>query len=120
MVPLQAYVWTILNTTSSWSTTFTSAGTYSWHNILFSLADIPAEDDLTISLDGKELTWAPRSDIGEDRWFYNIRGNESLAEGKHEIKFTLKNGNRTAPQLCSVEVLEFGTSSEYVYTHLSR
>ena len=113
VMPLQNYAWTLLNTSAAWSTTFNSSGQYAWHLIRFSLSGIPAASDLVVSLDGTDLHWAPRADIGVDRWHYDIKLNHTLVEGEHEVTFTLKNNQTEGEaQLCSVEVLEFGDESE--------
>ena len=113
VMPLQDYAWTMLNTSASWSTTFNSSGTYAWHLVRFSLSGIPDAKDLLVELDGKDLGWVPREDIGVDRWHYDIKINKTLKGGEHEVKFTLKNQKREGEaQLCSVEILEFGDESE--------
>ncbi|KAI0642983.1 IgA peptidase M64-domain-containing protein [Trametes meyenii] len=115
VMPMQAYPWTLLNTSAPWSTTFNSSGTYAWHLVRFSLSGLPHQDDLRIELDGKDLEWIPRVDIGVDRWHYDIKLNRTLEGGTHEVKFTLRNGDREGQaQLCSVEILEFGDESEFV------
>ncbi|KAI0770580.1 IgA peptidase M64-domain-containing protein [Fomes fomentarius] len=117
VMPLQDYAWTLLNASSAWSTTFNSSGMYAWHLVRFSLSGLPDEADLRVELDGKDLGWVPRKDIGVDRWHYDIKINETLKEGEHEVKFVLRNGEREGEaQLCSVEVLEFGDESEFVST----
>ena len=115
VMPLHSYAWTLLNTSAAWSTKFNSSGQYAWHLIRFSLSGMPAASDLVVSFDGADLHWAPRADIGVDRWIYDIKLNHALAEGEHEIKFTLKNKETEGEaQLCSVEVLEYGDESESV------
>ncbi|KAI1786873.1 IgA peptidase M64-domain-containing protein [Ganoderma leucocontextum] len=115
VMPLQNYAWTLLNTSASWSTKFNSSGQYAWHLIRFSLSGIPEASDLVVSLNGADLHWAPRADIGVDRWHYDITLNRTLAEGEHEVTFQLKNKKTEGEaQLCSVEVLEFGDESEFV------
>ncbi|KAI0718188.1 IgA peptidase M64-domain-containing protein [Cerioporus squamosus] len=117
VMPLQDYAWTMLNTSASWSTKFNSSGTYAWHLVRFSLSGIPDAKDLTVELDGTDLGWVPRGDIGVDRWHYDIKINETLEGGEHEVKFTLKSKEREGEaQLCSVEILEFGDESEFVST----
>ena len=113
VMPAQQYVWTLLNTSAPWSTTFNSSGQYAWHLVRFSLSAIPEADDLLVELDGEDLHWVPREDIGTDRWHYDIKINATLSEGEHELKFTLKNKEREPEaQLCSIEILEFGDESE--------
>lgn len=116
VMPLQEYAWTLLNTSTPWSTSFTSSGAYSRHLVRFSLSGLPESGDLTVELDGSNLGWVPRADIGLDRWHYDIHLNRSLAAGQHEVKFTLVNSEREgAAQLCSVEILEFGNEKESVF-----
>lgn len=118
-MPLQKYVWTLLNTTTPWSTNFTSSGNYSTYLIRFSLAGLPERQDLTVELDGADLGWIPRTDIGVDRWHYDIRVNQTLAGGQHQVKFNLTNMQREGvAQLCSVEIIEFGDESELVLYYL--
>lgn len=113
VMPMQAYPWTLLNTSQSWSTTFNSSGTYAWHLVRFSLSGLPDKDDLRVELDGEDLGWVPRADIGVDRWHYDIKLNRTLKGGEHNVSFTLRNKDREGEgQLCSVEVLEFGTEDE--------
>lgn len=115
VMPLQDYAWTLLNTSAPWSTTFNSSGTYPRHLVQFSLSGLPEADDLVVELDGNTIPWTPREDIGVDRWFYETKVDETLSDGEHEIKFTLKNKEREGEaQLCSVEILEFGGESECV------
>ncbi|TFK93297.1 hypothetical protein K466DRAFT_478926 [Polyporus arcularius HHB13444] len=117
VMPLQDYAWTMLNTSAAWSTKFNSSGTYAWHIVRFSLSGIPDAKDLIVELDGKDLGWVPRGDIGVDRWHYDIKINKTLKGGEHEVKFSLKNKTREGEaQLCSVEILEFGDESEFVST----
>ena len=56
-MPLQDYAWTLLNTTTPWSTKFTASGTYSRHLVPFSLSGLPEASDSTVELDGKDLEW---------------------------------------------------------------
>ena len=77
------------------------------------IVGIDEADDLLVELDGEDLHWVPRENIGTDRWHYDIKINETLSEGEHELKFTLKNQEREPEaQLCSIEILEFGDESE--------
>ncbi|KAH7920291.1 hypothetical protein BV22DRAFT_1098340, partial [Leucogyrophana mollusca] len=114
VMPMQAYPWTLLNITTPWSHTFSSSGTYSRYLVKFSLSGIPEKKDLDVVLDGVNLNWTPRKDIGIDRWHYNIEVGKPLSPGFHEIKFIFNNKrNEGRAQLCSVEFLEFGTASEF-------
>lgn len=117
VMPIQQYPWTLLNTSTPWSVTFTSSGTYARHLLRFSLSGLPEASDVRVELDGKDLRWAPRKDIGLDRWHYDIHKDQSLKLGEHEVKFILLNEKRVGvAQLCSVEVLEFGDEEEFVST----
>ncbi|KAG0704847.1 IgA peptidase M64-domain-containing protein [Suillus ampliporus] len=114
VMPMQAYPWTLLNTTQPWTISFLSSGNYARHLIKFSLSGLPDRDDLTILFDGVDLRWAPRKDIGVDRWHYDVYEDTSLSAGAHKISFVLKNGALEGQaQLCSVEVLEYGTEAEF-------
>ncbi|KAI0075088.1 hypothetical protein K474DRAFT_1600448 [Panus rudis PR-1116 ss-1] len=114
IMPMQAYPWTMLNTTKSWSVKFKSSGTYARHLVRFSLSGLPDASDLLVELDGKDLEWEPKVGIGLDRWHYDVHRKEVLKGGEHEVRFTLKNGDREGvAQLCSTEVLEFGTEDEF-------
>ena len=113
VMALQAYPWTLLNTTKPWAVDFTSPGIYARHSLQFSLSGLPQKEDLRVTLDGADLSWTPRPDIGMDRWFYNFHSTEPLTPGKHRLEFTLLNGDREgSAQLCSTEVLEYGTEDE--------
>lgn len=113
VMPMQAYPWTMLNTSTAWAVKFPSSGAYSKHLVKFSLSGIPESSDLRVELDGTDLGWVPRVNIGLDRWHYDIHRNKSLSVGDHEVKFTLVNGEREgSAQLCSVEVLEFGNEDQ--------
>ncbi|KAH9932711.1 IgA peptidase M64-domain-containing protein [Epithele typhae] len=117
VMPLQIYAWTMLNTSASWTTNFTSSGTYSWSIIRFSLSGLPSASDLSVTLDGKDLGWVPRTDIGLDRWHYDIKLETPMDGGEHVLNFTLLSDAREGvAQLCSVEVLEFGSADEFVAT----
>lgn len=113
-MPMQAYPWTLLNTTEPWTISFLSSGNYARHLIKFSLSGLPDRDDLGILFDSVDLRWTPRKDIGIDRWHYDVYEETSLSAGMHEISFVLKNGAlEGSAQLCSVEVLEYGTEAEF-------
>lgn len=114
VMPMQAYPWTLLNITQPWTTSFLSSGNYARHLIKFSLSGLPDRDDLVILFDKVDLRWTPRKDIGIDRWHYDVYEDTSLSAGVHEISFVLKNGAlEGSAQLCSVEVLEYGTEAEF-------
>ncbi|PCH40428.1 hypothetical protein WOLCODRAFT_150474 [Wolfiporia cocos MD-104 SS10] len=117
VMPMQAYPWTMLNASEPWSINFESSGAYSRHLVRFSLSGLPDEEDLLVELDGQDLGWIPRLDIGIDRWHYDVHRNESLNLGEREVKFTLRDSGREGiAQLCSVEVLEFGSEDEFIST----
>ncbi|OBZ71631.1 hypothetical protein A0H81_08541 [Grifola frondosa] len=117
VMPMQEYPWTLLNISTPWSTTFNSSGTYSRHVVRFSLSGLPEKDDLTVELDGADLQWTPRQDVGIDRWHYDVHRDSVLSDGEHEVKFTLKVKDREGvAQLCSVEILEFGNETEFIST----
>jgi len=114
-MPMQSYAWALLNTSTPWSIKFTSSGIYSRHVVRFSLSGLPDKRDLKVELDGTNLCWTPRADIGLDRWHYDIHRDQVLSAGEHEVKFTLENAGREGvAQLCSVEILEFGDDDESV------
>ncbi|KAI1650986.1 IgA peptidase M64-domain-containing protein [Daldinia loculata] len=113
-MPVQEYPWTLLNTSQSWIQTFTSAGTYSTHLLQVSVSGVTATSDLLVEIDGKDAGWEWNPAVGEDRYIYNIKINEALTPGEHEIKFTLLNEERQgSAQLCSFEVLEYGDEEEF-------
>lgn len=113
IMPMQTYPWTLLNTTTPWSVKFNSSGQYPRHLVRFSLSGLPNTDDLNVTIDGEQLEWQPRKDIGVDRWHYDIHRKSTLGDGEHEVKFELRNKNREGiAQLCSAEILEFGTDEE--------
>lgn len=121
VMPMQAYPWTMLNASAPWTVAFNSSGAYARHLVRFSLSGLPAATDLRVEIDGEDLGWTPRVDIGLDRWHYDVHRDQALSAGEHQVKFTLANGEREGTaQLCSVEVLEFGTEDECVcYEYLS-
>lgn len=105
----------MLNTSTPWSIRFTSSGTYPRHLVRFSLSGLPESSDLKVELDGSDLEWTPQEGIGLDRWHYDIHRKHGLSLGEHEVKFTLVNGDREGrAQLCSVEIIEFGSEDESV------
>lgn len=110
---MQSYPWTLLEVGQPWSVTFSSSGTYARHLVKFSLSGIPHADDLVVYLDGADLGWTPQHDIGIDRWHYDILFEQALIEGEHVLEFVLQNREiQSQAQLCSVEVLEYGTLEE--------
>lgn len=99
-------------------------GVYPSNFIRFSVAGIPQSDQLTVHLDGKDIGWAVEEGIGKDRYFYEYLDVEEggFESGEHEIRFTLNYDGpdriteSSGPQLCSVEVLEYGRFHEYVFS----
>ncbi len=119
-MPFQAYPWTILNATAPWRAVFHSSGTYARHLVRFSLSGLPAARQLSVRLDGKDLPWVPLPGIGIDRWHYDIHRPDSLSSGQHEVVFEILDAEQEGiAQLCSVEILEYGTEDEYVFRFLS-
>ncbi|KAH9950639.1 IgA peptidase M64-domain-containing protein [Amylocystis lapponica] len=115
VMPMQAYPWTLLNMSAPWIVRFNSSGTYPRHLVRFSLSGLPDGGDLTVELDGEDLGWVPRQDIGLDRWHYDVHRDSTLSGGEHELRFTLKNADTVGvAQLCSTEILEFGDETEFV------
>lgn len=113
VMPMQAYPWTLLDVEKPWSFTFSSSGTYARHLVKFSLSGIPQADDLVVYLDGVDLGWTPRKDIGVDRWHYDLHFEHALREGEHVVEFSLRNrAIQGQAQLCSIEVLEYGSLEE--------
>lgn len=113
VMPMQAYPWTLLDVEKPWSVTFVSSGIYARHLIKFSLSGIPHVDDLVVYMDGADLGWTPRHEIGVDRWHYDVLFEHALTEGEHVIRFSLRNREiQGQAQLCSVEVLEYGSLEE--------
>lgn len=113
VMPMQSYPWTLLEVGRPWSVTFSSSGVYARHLVKFSLSGIPRAGDLKVYLDGTDLGWTPRHDIGVDRWHYDILLEHALITGTHVLAFALQNTEiQGLAQLCSVEVLEFGTAAE--------
>lgn len=128
-MPLQLYPWTYLTDTSTpFRASFYASGTFSRYSILFSVSGAAQKSDLIILLDGRNVEFNPRKDIGRDRWHYEIHSSKSalprnldsqahasghLEEGMHEIEFYLgPTAHSGQVQLCSVEILEFGNEEE--------
>ena len=53
---MQAYPWTLLNTTEPWTAIFNSTGTYSRHVVRFSLSGLPDAQDLLVTSDILDMT----------------------------------------------------------------
>ncbi|KAJ7062372.1 IgA peptidase M64-domain-containing protein [Mycena amicta] len=117
VMPMQDYAWTLLNTSTPWSITFDSSGTYARHLVRFSLSGVPDQADLRVELDGVDLGWVPRRNIGVDRWHYDVHRKGGLSPGPHTLSFTLLNTEREPEaQICNAEMLEFGDESEFIST----
>ncbi|KAL1677233.1 IgA peptidase M64-domain-containing protein [Schizophyllum commune] len=120
VMPMQTYPWTLLNTSTPWSVTFDSAGTYAKYLVRFSLSGLPEKGDVKVRIDGRDLGWEPKEGIGMDRWHYDFLVEEGLAAGSHELVFELVNGEREgAAQLCNAEVIEYGDDGEYSETNIT-
>ncbi|KZV70411.1 hypothetical protein PENSPDRAFT_651554 [Peniophora sp. CONT] len=114
VMPLQDYAWTMLNTTSAWSTTFVSAGSYARHLVRSSLSGLPHSGALSVLIDGEDVGWEAKEDLGLDRWHYDIYRDVALSGGPHEIAFKLNDASLEGhAQLCSVEILEYGFPDEF-------
>ncbi|KAF7299436.1 hypothetical protein MIND_00893400 [Mycena indigotica] len=117
VMPMQEYSWTLLNASKPWSVTWESSGAYSNHLVRFSLSGVPERTDLLVELDGADLGWVPRQNIGIDRWHYDVHRPGGLSAGQHTLSFTLLNDKRQpVAQICSAEILEFGDESEFEST----
>ncbi|KAI1358696.1 IgA peptidase M64-domain-containing protein [Xylaria arbuscula] len=112
-MPIQAYPWTLLNTTDKWTTKFTSAGTYNTYLLQFSVSGMTASTDLRVEVDGEDVGWEINPETGIDRYIYNMKIDASLSPGAHELSFTLLNEEiQGTAQLCNLEVLEYGVAEE--------
>ena len=115
-MPLQAYPWTFLSISESWKARFSSSGDYSRYLVRFSLSGVPEKKHLRVFLDGEDLNWSPRPNIGLDRWHYDIYRSTPLSVGEHTLDFILgPDAMEGSAQICSVEVIEFGSGGEYVH-----
>jgi hypothetical protein len=113
--PLQAYPWTLLSPSEPYIVSFNSSGTYASHLLRFSLSGLPHSTDLSVLLDGNDVGWEPRLDVGMDRWHYDIMQNYPLAPGSHNFSFVLGNTAVVGKaQLCSLEIIEYGDDFESV------
>ncbi|KAF8269384.1 IgA peptidase M64-domain-containing protein [Lactarius quietus] len=113
IMPFQAYPWVILNVTAPWRAAFHSSGTYARHLVRFSLSGLPTARQLSVRLDGEDLRWVPLPGIGIDRWHYDIHRPDALISGQHEVVFELLDAGQGIAQLCSVEILEYGSEDEF-------
>ncbi|KAH9906054.1 IgA peptidase M64-domain-containing protein [Xylariomycetidae sp. FL2044] len=117
-MPFQAYPWTLLNVTQSWRATFTSAGTYDTHLLQFSVSGMTESSDLLVEIDGVDVGWEINSVIGVDRWIYNMKRDQALSPGEHELTFTLLNAELEGnAQLCNAEILEYGEVYDFEEYH---
>lgn len=116
-MPIQAYPWTLLNSSQAWSQEFSSAGTYDSYLLQFSISGVEASSDIRVELDGKDLGWEVNPVVGLDRWIYDMKFDTGLAPGTHELKYTLLNGEiEGTAQLCNLEVVEYGEDpSEFTF-----
>ncbi|KAI2470700.1 IgA peptidase M64-domain-containing protein [Annulohypoxylon bovei var. microspora] len=113
-MPIQAYPWTLLNTSQGWSQNFTSAGTYDTHLLQVSMSGMTASSDLLVEIDGQDAGWEINPAVGVDRYIYNMKIDEPLAAGEHEIKVTLLNKEiEGSAQLCNLEVIEYGEEFDF-------
>lgn len=122
----QSYPWSLLNHTSPYTIRFNSSGTYHSYVLRTSLSGLPDAGHLKVSLDGVNLGWTPREEVGLDRWFYDFVSKEEgstseagrqavarLEEGEHVLEFELgEEADERVAQLCSAEVLEYGSPEE--------
>lgn len=128
-MPLQLYPWKYLTDAGApFRASFYASGTFSRYSILFSVSGAAQKSDLIILLDGRNVEFNPRKDIGRDRWHYEIHSSRfalprnldsqaqtsgHLEEGTHEIEFRLGPTAQSGQvQLCSVEIIEFGDEEE--------
>jgi hypothetical protein len=117
VMPLQVYAWTMLNRSEPYTATFISNGTFARHLVRFSLSGLPNSSDLKVTIDEEDLGWEPKEDIGIDRWHYDIYRDSPLEGGEHTIQFALQpSGNESTAQLCSFEILEYGSEEELVFS----
>ncbi|KIK69982.1 hypothetical protein GYMLUDRAFT_34387 [Collybiopsis luxurians FD-317 M1] len=130
VMSFQSYPWTLLNTSYPFTSTFVSSGTFPRYIVRFSLSGLLEASDLRVELDGKDLGWKPKVGLGVDRWHYDIKlgdgwdkdqvtasraGRGGLKGGEHELSFVLLNKDREGEaQLCSAEILEYGSEDEFV------
>ncbi|KAI1088365.1 IgA peptidase M64-domain-containing protein [Rostrohypoxylon terebratum] len=113
-MPIQAYPWTLLNTSQSWCQNFTSSGSYKTHLVQVSLSGMTASTDLIVEIDGNNVGWEINPEVGVDRYIYNMKVDKALAPGEHEIKVTLLNELiEGSAQLCNLEVIEYGEEFEF-------
>ncbi|KAH9922948.1 IgA peptidase M64-domain-containing protein [Fomitopsis serialis] len=88
VMPMQAYPWTMLNTSAPWSIRSTRQGCIRGTRALLALW-APAAGDL-------------KGDIGEDRWHYDIHRDDPLSAGEHDVEFGDEEEFVTAPGFCGV------------------
>jgi len=74
-----------------------------------------------VQLDGRDIGWTAEEGVGEDRYFYQYLDIKEggFGNGEHEIKFLVNYDDLhritegSGPQLCSVEVLEYGAPHKF-------
>ncbi len=92
---------------------FTSSGTFSRYALRLDLSGLPTKEDLIVSIDGEDMKWEPKEDLGIDRWHYTIHRDYPLSAGNHDLVIHLQaSGNETISRLYSYEILEFGDDKE--------
>ncbi|KAH7368677.1 IgA peptidase M64-domain-containing protein [Plectosphaerella cucumerina] len=116
-MPIQAYPWTMLNVSKSWSQDFQSAGTYDNQLLQFSISGVTESSDIIVDIDGKDLGWEVNKLVGIDRWIYTMKFDTALAPGRHTLRFTLRNETiQGRAQLCNLQILEYGAADEFNFT----
>ncbi|KZT34453.1 hypothetical protein SISSUDRAFT_1115124 [Sistotremastrum suecicum HHB10207 ss-3] len=114
VMSIQAYPWTLLQKNSPYFASFESSGRYARHLLRFSISGVPHQEGLTVEFDGEDIGWQPKKGIGYDRWHYDFLRNHSLSGGNHTLSFNLSDsGDESVAQLCSFEVIEYGTEKEF-------
>ena len=114
----------LLGRTCDLTGTLPAPSVYSSNLIRFSVAGIPQSNQLTVHHDGKDVEWVVEVGVGKDRYLYfyeclNVEGG--FSDGEHEIRFVLNYDDpdrivgSSEPQLCRVNVLEYGGSHEYAF-----
>lgn len=112
-MPIQAYPWSMLNVSRSWTQDFHSAGIYDSHLLQFSISGVTASSDLRVLIDGKDLGWEVNPVVGLDRWIYKMEFDDALAPGRHTLEFALDNEEAEGrAQLCNLQILEYGVAEE--------
>lgn len=108
------YMWYDLKN-GPYTISFTTTGNYKRWLILLSASGAPTDASLTITLDGKPLTW--KSSGVKDRTFYTWESRtKGFAAGKHDIVVTGKGpfNDKIIQQLCSFDLNEYMDESEFL------